>query len=84
MKMYVGNLPYDASDQELETLFGEYGQVKEVHVPTDRDTGRPRGFARIGFISEAVLFESHNPIEDSDLLRAGAPFTQSATYLQLK
>lgn len=46
-RIYVGNLPFSASDQELRDLFGEYGTVDSVHLVTDRDTGRPRGF---GFV----------------------------------
>ena len=46
-KIYVGNLPYEATEAELEKLFGEHGEVLSVALPTDRDTGRPRGF---GFI----------------------------------
>ena len=45
MKMYVGNLPFDTNDQDLRSLFSEYGAVTDVHMPSDRETGRPRGFA---------------------------------------
>ena len=44
-KIYVGNLPYEATEGELETLFASYGEVISVAVPTDRETGRTRGFA---------------------------------------
>jgi RNA recognition motif-containing protein len=46
-KIYVGNLPFTASEQDLRTLFGQYGAVESVSLPTDRETGRPRGF---GFV----------------------------------
>lgn len=46
-RIYVGNLPFSASDEEIRTLFGEHGTVESVHLVTDRDTGRPRGF---GFV----------------------------------
>ena len=45
MKIYVGNLSYSVGSDALEQLFGQYGAVEEVHVPTERDSGRPRGFA---------------------------------------
>ncbi len=45
MKIYVGNLSYNATEETLQGLFDNYGQVSEVAVITDRDTGRPRGFA---------------------------------------
>lgn len=43
--VYVGNLSYDTSSSQLQALFEEYGTVTAVNVITDRDTGRPRGFA---------------------------------------
>src|SRR6185369_14545962 len=47
VKLYVGNLPFSISDQDLEGLFAQAGQVESVSVITDRDTGRSRGF---GFV----------------------------------
>lgn len=44
-KLYVGNLSYNVTENELQTLFSEHGPVTEVNVMMDRDTGRPRGFA---------------------------------------
>lgn len=44
-KIYVGNLPFTATDDEIRELFEEYGVVQSVDIITDRDTGRPRGFA---------------------------------------
>jgi cold-inducible RNA-binding protein len=46
-KLYVGNLPFSATEQELRDLFGQHGTVENVNVITDRETGRPRGF---GFV----------------------------------
>ncbi|GIW98803.1 MAG: hypothetical protein KatS3mg111_2136 [Pirellulaceae bacterium] len=45
MNIYVGNLSFNATEQDLETAFGEYGDVKSVNIIKDRDTGRSRGFA---------------------------------------
>ncbi|MFI4861723.1 MAG: RNA recognition motif domain-containing protein [Phycisphaerales bacterium JB063] len=45
MKIYVGNMAFSTTQESLEALFSNYGQVQEVAVITDRDTGRPRGFA---------------------------------------
>jgi RNA recognition motif-containing protein len=45
MKIYVGNLSYQTDEQTLRDLFSQHGQVEEVAIITDRDTGRPRGFA---------------------------------------
>lgn len=46
-KIYVGNLPFSSSEDELRELFEEYGSVESVSIITDRETGRPRGF---GFV----------------------------------
>ena len=46
-KIYVGNLPFSAGEADIRTLFGQYGTVESVSLPTDRETGRPRGF---GFV----------------------------------
>ena len=45
MRIYVGNMPFSMSDEQLRGLFEEHGQVESVNVITDRQTGRPRGFA---------------------------------------
>lgn len=44
MRIYVGNVPYHSSEQEIRTHFETVGTVSKVDVVTDRDTGRPRGF----------------------------------------
>jgi RNA recognition motif-containing protein len=54
MKMYIGNLSFDTTKQDLETLFSEYGAVTDVHLPTDRESGRPRGFAFVTMDNKAI------------------------------
>ena len=44
-KLYVGNLPYDIENVDLESLFSENGTVQTVNIVKDRDTGRAKGFA---------------------------------------
>lgn len=44
-KMYVGNLSWSATEQDVRELFAQYGTVTDISLPTDRETGRPRGFA---------------------------------------
>ena len=46
-RIYVGNLPFTASEDDVRNLFAEYGEVMSVALITDRETGRPRGF---GFV----------------------------------
>jgi RNA recognition motif-containing protein len=45
MNIYVGNTPYSMTEQELDDLFSQYGEVSSARMITDRDTGRARGFA---------------------------------------
>ncbi|MBX2865938.1 MAG: RNA-binding protein [Leptolyngbyaceae cyanobacterium MAG.088] len=52
MSIYVGNLSYDATRDDINAVFAEYGAVQRVHLPTDRETGRPRGFAFVEMSSE--------------------------------
>jgi RNA recognition motif-containing protein len=49
-RIYVGNLPFSAREEEVRGLFATYGEVITVVLPTDRETGRPRGF---GFVEMA-------------------------------
>jgi len=46
-KIYVGNLPFSATEPDVRALFSQHGTVESVSLPTDRETGRPRGF---GFV----------------------------------
>ena len=50
-KLYVGNLSYSTTERSLRTLFAEFGEVESVKVITDRDTGRPKGFAFVEMAS---------------------------------
>ena len=59
-KLFVGGLPYETSDAELEKLFSELGKVESATVITDRNTGRSRGF---GFVEMAVDEEATKAIE---------------------
>ena len=53
MSIYVGNLSYEVNQDDLREVFAEYGTVKRVHIPTDRETGRVRGFAFVEMESES-------------------------------
>ena len=52
MSIYVGNLSYDVTQEDLTQAFAEYGTVKRVQLPTDRETGRLRGFGFVEMSSE--------------------------------
>ncbi len=54
MNIYVGNLPFDATDADLRGLFADYGTITSASVITDRDTGRSRGFGFVELADEAL------------------------------
>ncbi len=60
-KLYVGNLPFSATEDELRELFARHGSVDSVKVIMDRETGRPRGFAFV---------EMSEPSAATDAIRA--------------
>jgi RNA recognition motif-containing protein len=53
-KLYVGNLPFSASEGDLESMFSQYGQLESVSLVRDRDSGQPRGFAFVEFGDDAA------------------------------
>lgn len=53
MSIYVGNLSYDVGEEDLKQVFSEYGTVKSVQMPKDRETGRVRGFAFVEMDTDA-------------------------------
>ena len=63
MSIYVGNLSYDVTEADLTTVFAEYGSVKRVKLPTDRETGRIRGF---GFVELGEESDEEAAIEALD------------------
>jgi RNA recognition motif-containing protein len=62
-KLYVGNLSFSATEQDLEEVFGEIGTVESVNIIEDRDTGRSRGF---GFVEMSSQEEAQNAISELD------------------
>lgn len=60
VKLYVGNLPYLTTDDELRTLFAQAGTVSSVAVIKDRDTGTSKGF---GFVAMSTRAEAENAIK---------------------
>ncbi|MFP5383126.1 MAG: RNA recognition motif domain-containing protein [Gammaproteobacteria bacterium] len=51
-KLYVGNFPYSVDEAQLRDLFSAYGQISDLAMIMDRDTGRPKGFAFITFAQQ--------------------------------
>jgi len=66
MKLYVGNLSYDTNEQALEAAFAAHGQVDEVAVITDRDTGRPRGFAFVTMSNDSEAQEAIEALNNQE------------------
>lgn len=63
MSIYVGNLSYDVTEEDLTSVFSKYGSVKRVQLPTDRETGRMRGF---GFVELGEDSEEQSAIDALD------------------
>jgi RNA recognition motif-containing protein len=63
MSIYIGNLSYDASQEDITAIFAEYGTVKQVHLPIDRETGKKRGF---GFVEMSTDAEEDAAITELD------------------
>ncbi|BAZ32844.1 RNP-1 like RNA-binding protein [Cylindrospermum sp. NIES-4074] len=63
MSIYVGNLSYEVTQDTLSAVFAEYGSVKRVQLPTDRETGQLRGF---GFVEMGTEAEETKAIEALD------------------
>ncbi len=66
-KIYVGNLSYKVTEDDLKDLFGEFGAVSEVNVITDRETGRPRGFAFVEMDSDDEATKAINSLNGKEL-----------------
>jgi RNA recognition motif-containing protein len=66
-KVFVGNLSFDVTREELIEAFNEAGKVLDAKVPTDRETGRPRGFAFIEFEEEASVQRCIEQMHGKDL-----------------
>ena len=66
-KVFVGNLSFDVTKEELVEAFGAVGRVVDAKVPTDRETGRPRGFAFVELESDEVAERCIQQMNGRDL-----------------
>jgi RNA recognition motif-containing protein len=66
-KVFVGNLSFNTTKEELEALFAPMGEIAEVFVPLDRDTGRPRGFAFVSFATPESAAEAIQKLDGAEL-----------------
>jgi RNA recognition motif-containing protein len=66
-KLYVGNLPFSSTEEDLKELFGRHGDVASVAVIMDRETGRPRGFAFVEMSDAGAAQNAIRALDGSDL-----------------
>jgi len=65
-KMYVGNIPFSATESEIRDLFSPFGGVTDIHLPTDRDSGRPRGFAFVTMDTDTAMNAAINELNGKE------------------
>ena len=66
-KLYVGNLSFNSSEDDITDAFSAHGTVTSVNVITDRETGRPRGFAFVEMSSDAEAASAMQALDGQDL-----------------
>ena len=67
VRLFVGNLPYDVTEADLRAHFAAVGPISYISLPTDRETGRPRGFAFVEFIEPADAEEAIRRLHNQEL-----------------
>ena len=72
-RIYVGNLPFSATEEELNTLFGEHGEVSNVDIIMDRQTGRSRGFGFVEMTEDGAADSAIEALNGNDM--GGRPLT---------
>jgi RNA recognition motif-containing protein len=66
-KLYVGNLSFDSTENDITDAFSAHGTVTSVHLITDRETGRPRGFGFVEMSSDAEAQAAMKAMDNQDL-----------------
>ena len=66
-KVYVGNMPFSATEDDLRSLFERHGSVASVNVIMDRETGRPRGFAFVEMEDASAADDAIRALDGSDM-----------------
>lgn len=67
MNIYIGNLPYALTDDELRDLFGQFGEITSATVIRDRETGRSKGFGFVEMPSQSAGDEAIKSLNDTEL-----------------
>ena len=73
MRIFVGNVPFTTTEEDLTQLFAVYGTVNRVMIATDRDTGRPRGFAFVEMPDSGQAREALTELHGAEV--GGRPLT---------
>ncbi|MCL4163954.1 UNVERIFIED_CONTAM: hypothetical protein GTU68_048371 [Idotea baltica] len=68
MKLYLGNLPFAAEDQDIRDAFKDYGTIEDLFIPLDRETNRPRGFAFITLADDDLARKAIEEMDGADLM----------------
>ena len=66
MTIYVGNLSFDVTKEDLIAVFSDYGTVKKVALPTDRETGKLRGFAFVDLATDESELEAIESLDGAN------------------
>lgn len=66
MDIYVGNLPFSSTEEEVADLFSQFGDVERVKMITDRETGRPRGFGFVTLADQSRINEAVEALDGQD------------------
>jgi len=66
-KLFIGNIDWNVTDQELQELFAQYGEVTEAVIIKDRDTGRPKGFGFVTFAEAANADTARTELDGYEL-----------------
>jgi len=67
MNIYVGNLPYNATEEQLRTMFGSHGEVTTTSIIKDRETGRSKGFGFVEMPDDSEAEEAIQALNESDM-----------------
>ena len=68
MNIYVGNISYNSSEDDLRDLFGRYGEVVDVRIITDRDSGRSKGFGFVEMSDDDQAKEAIEALDSKDFM----------------
>jgi len=77
MNIYVGNLSYDCTESDLRTAFSAYGEVNDVRLITDRDTGRSKGFGFVEMPDAGEATAAINGLNGKDFMGRAAKVNEA-------